>query len=305
MNIEPFFDRDTHTLTYVVWSEPSKHAVVIDPVMDYDPVGSKVSFDSVDRVSEFLRSHELDLKMILETHAHADHLSGSQELRRRFPGAVVAIGARITEVQALFKDVFDLPGDFPTDGRQFDRLLQADEEVQLDGLSFRVLPTPGHTPACVSYLFGDVLFTGDAIFMPDMGTGRCDFPGGSAADLYDSIHDTIYALPESTRVFVGHDYCPGKRELAWVSTVGEQKRANVQLPYGRSKEEFVRFRSQRDRTLDPPKLLFQSVQVNVDAGALPQPARGERRYLKIPINVFRPEPTAVSLEDANGSSSRD
>jgi glyoxylase-like metal-dependent hydrolase (beta-lactamase superfamily II) len=290
MDIEAFYDDATSTLTYVVYDPQSRDAVVIDPVLDYDPAGSEISHASVDRVTVFLRKHELNLRLILETHAHADHLSGSRVLKRRFPAAQTAIGAKITIVQTIFKDVFDLPEDFPTDGRQFDRLLHDREHVEAGTLRFSVISTPGHTPACVCYKFGDAVFTGDVMFMPDMGTGRCDFPGGSAEDLYDSITQRIYTLPDETRIFVGHDYQPGGRPLAYETTVAEQKAGNKQLPAGRPRAEFVEFRTSRDKTLSPPKLLFQSVQVNVDAGALPEAASNKKRYLKIPINAFRPSP---------------
>ena len=286
MDIEAFYDDATSTLTYVVSDPSSRDAVVIDPVLDYDPAASLVSHESIDRVTAYLRERELKLHLILETHAHADHLSGSGELKRRFPEAKTGIGAKITVVQATFKDVFDLPPDFPTDGRQFDRLLEDGEVVEAGSLSFEVRHTPGHTPACACYLFEDALFTGDTMFMPDMGTGRCDFPAGSAEDLYTSITQRIYSLPDATRVFVGHDYQPGGRALAYETTVAEQKQANEQLPADRSRADFVEFRTTRDAGLSTPKLLFASVQVNVAAGRLPDPASNERRYLKIPINVF-------------------
>jgi glyoxylase-like metal-dependent hydrolase (beta-lactamase superfamily II) len=290
MQIQAFYDEQTSTLTYVVFDPTSHDAVVIDPVLDYDPAGSVVSHTSVDRVIAFLREHQLELRMILETHAHADHLSGSQVLKRQFPAAQTAIGSKITIVQSTFKQVFDLPSDFPTDGRQFNRLLADREIVTAGGLTFEVISTPGHTPACVCYKFDDALFTGDAMFMPDQGTGRCDFPAGSAAELYDSITTRIYTLPDDTRVFVGHDYQPGGRTLAYQTTIGDEKAHNIQLPASRSREAFIEFRTKRDASLSAPQLLFQSVQVNVDAGALPSPAANETRYLKIPINAFRPEP---------------
>lgn len=286
--IEPFYDERTNTLTYVVYDPETRDAVVIDPVLDYEPAASKVWTESVDEVVAFVRKHELTLHWILETHAHADHLSGSQPLKAEFPGARLAVGARITEVQKIFKTVFDLPRDFPTDGRQFDRLLGDGERLEAGSLVAEVIFTPGHTPACVTYRFGDAIFTGDALFMPDAGTGRCDFPGGSAEDLYDSIVGRLYALPDETRVFVGHDYQPGGRDLAFEAPLAEHKAKNVQIPASRRKADFVKFRSDRDATLSTPRLLFQSVQVNVDAGALPQPSDNEVRYLKIPINVFRP-----------------
>lgn len=289
MNIETFFDERTWTFTYVVWDAETRDAVVIDPVLDYEPKGSKIWTESVDEVIAFVKDKELNLHLVLETHAHADHLSGSQIIKDAFPNVTVAIGEKITVVQGVFKDVFDLPDDFPTNGSQFDRLLADGEVVEAGALSFEVINTPGHTPACVSYHVGDAVFTGDALFMPDMGTGRCDFPAGSAEDLYESIQ-RLYALPDDTRVFVGHDYQPGGRELAWESTIGDEKAKNVQLKGETSKADFVEFRTKRDATLEAPRLLFQSVQVNVDAGALPKPAANERRYLRIPINVFRPEP---------------
>ena len=288
MEIQTFFDERTYTFSYVVWDAETRDAVLIDPVLDYEPVGSKIWTESVDEALAFIRKNALTLHFVLETHAHADHLSGSQVVKDHYPKAQTAIGEHITNVQRVFKDVFDLPDDFPTDGRQFDRLLRDGEAVTAGSLFFEVIATPGHTPACVSYLFDDAVFTGDAIFMPDMGTGRCDFPAGSAEDLYESIQ-RLYALPDETRVFVGHDYRPNGRELANETTIGAQKAGNIQLKAGTSREEFVAFRTKRDASLDAPRLLFQSVQVNVDAGALPTPAGNDRRYLRIPINVFRPE----------------
>jgi glyoxylase-like metal-dependent hydrolase (beta-lactamase superfamily II) len=298
MKIEPFYDERTSTMTYVVYDPATHDAVVIDPVLDYEPAGSAVSYESVDDVTAFVRSEGLRVHFVLETHAHADHLSGSQVLKRRFPSAKTAIGRRITEVQRVFKGVFDLPEDFPTDGRQFDRLLDDGEVIEAGSLRFEVIFTPGHTPACASYRFDDSIFTGDALFMPDVGTGRCDFPAGSARDLYRSITGRIYPLPDDTRIFVGHDYPPEGRPLAFETTVGAQKRDNVQLPAGRSEVDFVRFRTQRDAGLSAPRLLFQSVQVNVDAGNLPRPGPGEVRYLRIPINAFRPEDEGPVIEDS-------
>lgn len=289
MKIEPFYDERTNTLTYVVFEEATRDAVVIDPVLDYEPAASKVWTESVDRVVDFLQKNALRVHFILETHAHADHLSGAQTLKRTFPDAQLAVGEKITQVQKTFKMVLDLPDEFPTDGRQFDRLLKDAEVVEAGSLSFRVIFTPGHTPACACYLFEDAVFTGDAMFMPDMGTGRCDFPMGSAEDLYESITTRLYALPDDTRVFVGHDYQPDGRELAYMSTIGEQKAGNKQLREGTSRADFVRFRNDRDQQLSAPRLLFQSVQINIDAGAMPRPNEENQRYLKIPINIFRPE----------------
>jgi len=287
MQIRHFYDPATFTLTFLVHDPETKDAVVIDPVLDYNPLGSQTSTTSVDAISEVIRTEGLQLRGILETHAHADHLSGSQLLKRRHE-ADVAIGERITVVQETFKGLFDLPDSFPTDGSQFDRLLADGEVFQAGSIPVETIATPGHTPACVTYKIGDAIFTGDALFTEDFGTGRCDFPKGSAEDLYDSIQGKLYTLPDDARVFVGHDYQPGGRELRWETTIGRSKAENVQLKASTGKEEFVRFRKERDATLAAPKLLFQSVQVNVDAGRLPGKRANGNRYLNIPINLFGP-----------------
>lgn len=286
MHVEPFYDPATFTLTYVVSDPATKDAVLIDPVLDYDPASGTTATTSADKVSAYVRDHGLRLHYILETHAHADHLSASQLLRRRFD-ARVAIGERIREVQATFRDIFDLPASFATDGSQFDRLLGDGEVFRAGSLEIEVIPTPGHTPACVTYRIGDAIFTGDALFTEDYGTGRCDFPRGSAEALYDSIQ-RLYALPDATRVFVGHDYQPGGRAVRWETTIGASKAKNPQLGARTTKAEFVSFRKARDATLAAPRLLFPSVQVNVDAGRLPAPHANGNRYLVVPLNVLRP-----------------
>jgi glyoxylase-like metal-dependent hydrolase (beta-lactamase superfamily II) len=287
IHIEPFFDAATFTLTYVVHDPSSKDAVVIDPVLDYDPLSSQTRTASVEKVEAYLREHGLHLHYVLETHAHADHLSGSQYLKRRFD-AKVAIGARITEVQATFKNVFDLPASFPANGSQFDRLLADDEVVAAGSLRIEVIPTPGHTPACVSFRVEDAVFTGDALFIEDYGTGRCDFPRGSAHDLYASVHDRLYRLPDETRVFVGHDYQPNGRALRYETTIGASKAKNVQLAASTTQDEFVAMRTGRDAKLAAPRLLFPSVQVNIDAGHLPAPHENGLRYLRVPLNTKQP-----------------
>jgi glyoxylase-like metal-dependent hydrolase (beta-lactamase superfamily II) len=287
MLIKEFYDPATFTLTFLISDPATKDAVVIDPVLDYDVGSSQTSTKSVEAVAEVIAREGLKLRYVLETHAHADHLSGSQYLKTRF-GAKVAIGARINEVQETFKGLFDLAADFPTDGRQFDRLLADGEVLEAGSLPVRVIATPGHTPACVSYLIGDAVFTGDALFTEDYGTGRCDFPRGSAEELYRSIHERLYALPDETRVFVGHDYQPGGRQVRWETTIGRSRRENIQLRQETSAEDYVRFRKGRDATLAAPRLLFPSVQINVNAGRLPAPRDNGRRYLSIPINLFRP-----------------
>lgn len=284
MNIEAFFDARTWTLTYLVWDEASRDAVIIDPVLDYDPL--RVSFfeESIQQYTK--RIEELGLKLLwsLETHAHADHISGSARLREKF-GAKVAIGRPITGVQSLFAAVFGRQ-DLDTTGGQFDKLMDDGDEIQAGSLRARAIHTPGHTPACVTWQIGDALFTGDALFMPDYGTGRCDFPKGSADDLYSSIRK-LYALPDSTRVFVGHDYQPGGRKVEWESTIGEEKAKNIQLKAHTTREEFVGFRQARDAKLSPPNLIFQSIQCNIDAGNLPPPDANGHRRLILPIGVFK------------------
>ena len=306
----PFFDPRTSTLTYVVSDPATRDAVIIDPVLDYCPLASQTSTESIDAVLAHLQKHDLHLRYVLETHAHADHLSAGQLLRQRLQ-VPIAIGARITAVQQAFKDLLGLPADFAVDGRQFDRLLQDGETLAAGSLRVQVLATPGHTPACVSYLIagaaaaprlsiagaaaaprlsiGDALFCGDALFIEDYGTGRCDFPGGDAAVLYRSIHERIYELPAETRVFPGHDYQPGGRPLRSQTTVAAQRASNIHLRHDTLAEDFVRFRRARDATLTPPRLLFPSIQVNIDAGRLPrEEAAGGHRYLRIPLNVARP-----------------
>lgn len=285
MHIEPFFDPRTFTLTYVVSDPSTRDAVIIDPVLDYDPASGSTWTESVDRVSEYVQRAELRVHFVLETHAHADHLSGSQLLRRRFD-AKVAIGANIREVQATFRAIFDLPATFPTDGTQFDRLLADGEVIRAGSISIGVIATPGHTPACVTYSIGDAIFTGDALFTEDYGTGRCDFPRGSADALYESIQ-RLYALPDTTRVFVGHDYQPGGRAVRWETSIGASKASNPQLSARTTRADFVTLRRARDATLAAPRLLFASVQVNIDAGRLPPPHDNGTRYLVTPLNALR------------------
>jgi len=280
MEIQAFFDPDTFTLTYVVFDPQSRDAVVIDPVLDYDAVASRTSTRQLERVADFVRERELTLHHVLETHAHADHLSGSQWLKQHF-GARIAIGRQITVVQETFKDALDLPH-VATDGSQFDVLLSGGQVVTAGTLQIEVIATPGHTPACVTYKIGDALFTGDALFMHDYGTGRCDFPRGSAAALYDSLA-RLYELPDTMRVFPGHDYQPNGREVAWETTIGRSKRDNPQMRATTTKAEFVAMRTTRDNTLRAPRLLYPSVQINIDAGRMPPPHGNGKTYLHIPI----------------------
>ena len=283
MKIEKFFDKRTFTLTYLLWDEASKDAIIIDPVLDYDPEDSRIWFESIDKIDKVIGEEQLKLRYVLETHAHADHLSGAQELKRRYPEARVAIGNKIDMVQGAFKPVFGLGDDFPTDGSQFDELLEDAQTLEAGSLKVEVIATPGHTPACLSYKVDDAVFTGDALFLPDSGTGRCDFPAGSAQDLYTSVHDRLYALPDETRVFVGHDYQPNGRSVQCESTIGEEKASNIQLTGDTPEDRFVELRETRDATLKAPRLLYQSVQVNIDAGQLPPGSTRSKAELKAPV----------------------
>ncbi|MCK6505126.1 MBL fold metallo-hydrolase [Myxococcota bacterium] len=282
--VKTFFDPATWTLTYVAWDPATKDAVVIDPVLDFDPLAVSTSERSAREVAAFIDAEGLKLHLVLETHAHADHLSGSQFFAERY-GARIVIGEAIRGVQEVFKGVFGLGADFTPDGSQFDKLAADGEVVAAGSLACQAIATPGHTPACVTWKLGDAVFTGDALFMPDFGTGRCDFPKGSAEDLYASIQK-IYALPDETRVFVGHDYQPGGRELRFETSVGESKARNIQLKGETTREQFVKFRTDRDAQLQPPKLIFQSIQVNIQAGRLPAPEANDVRYLKLPMGIF-------------------
>ncbi|MFC3852911.1 MBL fold metallo-hydrolase [Salinispirillum marinum] len=285
INIKTFYDEATFTLTYVVSDPATKDAVVIDPVLDYNPIGSKVSDTSYQQVVDYVKQEGLKLHYVLETHAHADHLSSSQLFRDDFPGVQVAVSERIRQVQSVFKGVYNLDDSFVANGEQFDRLIEDYEVLTAGSLSIKALPTPGHTPACLTYHVDDALFTGDALFMPDFGTGRCDFPAGDARTLYQGIQKNLYSLPDETRVFVGHDYQPGGRELRYETTIGEEKAKNIQLKASTSEDEFVQFRENKDKTLAAPKLIYQSILVNIDAGHLPKQESNGKRYLKIPLNI--------------------
>jgi glyoxylase-like metal-dependent hydrolase (beta-lactamase superfamily II) len=287
MEVKAFFDAATCTLTYVVWDSQTKDAVVIDSVLNYDPLASQTTTESLDELSTFAKENGLRVHYALETHAHADHLSGAQLLKKRFDAKTV-IGQDITIVQETFKGIFDLGEDFATDGSQFDELLGQGEVIAAGSLKVKAIATPGHTPACLTYQIGDAVFTGDALFMHDYGTGRCDFPKGSAEDLYRSIQDHLYTLPDETRVFPGHDYMPEGRELRYETTIGKSKAQNPHLRAETALEEFVSLRRRRDQDLAAPRLLYQSVQFNVNGGRFPPPAQNGIRYFKIPVNLRRP-----------------
>lgn len=283
MEVQAFFDANrTFTLSYVVYDPESRDAVVIDPVLDLDTTPWRTFTESADALSAFVRDRDLRVHWVLDTHVHADHLSGAAEVKRRL-GAPVAIGADITVVQETFKAAFNLPDDFPTDGRQFDRLLKDGDVLEAGTLRVEVMHTPGHTPACSTYRIGNALFTGDVMFMPDVGVARCDFPKGSARDLYRSVTQRLYSLPDDTEVYTGHDY-PKGRDMRYRTTIGECKRSNIDLPDDMDEETFVTTISERDSGLPAPRLLFPSLQVNIRAGELPEAENNRVSYLKIPLN---------------------
>lgn len=280
MNIETFYDPATYTLTYVVFDEVTKDAIVIDPVLDYDPTSHKVTTESVKRINEFIQKNELNLHASLETHAHADHLTGSIELKKLYPHLKVIISEKIQDVQNVFKNIFKNVT-FDECENQFDMLVKDGDKLTFGSILIDTIATPGHTPACVTYKINDSIFTGDALFMPDFGTGRCDFPSGSSSDLFDSI-TKLYQLPDNTRVFVGHDYQPGGRSVKFETTIGESKLKNIQLNASTTKEIFTKLRDQRDLKLAPPKLLKESIQVNINPCAIPLEHKGNDNFLRIP-----------------------
>lgn len=278
-----FFDPQTYTITYVVADPHTKDAAIIDSVLDFDAASGKLSHENADKVIELVRQEGYRIYWILETHAHADHVTAAQYLKQEL-GGQIAIGERITDVQKVFAKVFDLPESFPTDGSQFDHLWKDGDTFKIGSVDVRVIATPGHTPADVSYLIGDALFVGDTIFMPDYGTARCDFPGGDAETLFDSIR-RLYTLPSETRVFLCHDYLPETREdHRWETTIFSEKQENIHVADHIEKEAFIRMREARDGTLGMPKLIIPSIQINIRAGALPEPAANGISYLKVPVN---------------------
>lgn len=281
-SVEVFFDKATFTLTYVIFDDKSRDAIIIDPVLDYDPASSTISCESMEKVIDFIKKNSLTLHYVLETHAHADHLSAAAQIKKLFPGIKIGIGQHITKVQETFAKIFNLKN-FKTDGSQFDILLSEEKPLSAGTIAVKTIFTPGHTPACSSYLIDDMVFTGDALFMPDYGTGRCDFPFGSAQDLYHSIHEKLYKLPDSTRYFTGHDYQPGGRQLLFESTIEESKKNNIQLKETTTKKQFVEFRTKRDAALSAPRLLLPSIQININAGYFYEPEDNGVKYLKFPI----------------------
>lgn len=283
--VEAFFHRESCTFSYLVADPATKRAALIDPVLDFELTSCRTSTASAQALLDRAAQRGWRIDWLLETHAHADHLSAGHWLRQQLPQAQLAIGAGIVQVQRHFARVFNLGAAFRADGSQFDRLLADDERFPLGGIECRAIAVPGHTPDSLAYLIGDALFVGDSIFMPDGGTARCDFPGGDAATLYRSIQ-RLFQLPAVTRVFVCHDYQPGGRELRHETRIGAQQRDNIHVGGGVSEGEFVRRRRERDATLAAPKLLLPAIQVNIRAGALPAPEGNGLRYLKLPLDAL-------------------
>ena len=281
-NVQAFFDPATWTVTYVVHDGAS--CAIVDSVLDYDPKSGRTSTASADKVIAFVRSRGLKVEWILETHAHADHLSAAPYLRKELGGRI-AIGEQIRTVQGVFKKVFNLEPEFRLDGSQFDHLFADGETFRIGGLTGEAMHVPGHTPADMAYRIGDAVLVGDTLFMPDVGTARCDFPGGDARTLYRSVH-RLLSLPGETRLFMCHDYPPRGRAPQWETSVAEQRAGNIHIHDGVSEDEFVAMRTARDRTLDMPMLILPAIQVNVRAGELPPPEADGRSYLKIPLNAL-------------------
>ncbi|MBZ0335551.1 MBL fold metallo-hydrolase [Marinobacter sp. AL4B] len=283
--VQHFFDEPTNTFSYLVRDPDSQACAILDSVLDFDYAAGRTDVRSADTIIQYVRDNDLKVEWILETHVHADHLSAAPYLHEQL-GGKTGIGARITDVQEIFGKAFNAGTEFARDGSQFDRLFKEGDTFTIGGLEGHVLHTPGHTPACLTYVIGDAAFVGDTLFMPDYGTARCDFPGGDARTLFRSIQKVL-ALPEQTRIFLCHDYkAPGREEFHCMTTVAEQREANVHVHEGVSEDEFVKMRTERDATLDMPRLILPSVQVNMRAGEMPPAEDNGQVYLKVPLNLF-------------------
>ncbi len=282
--VQSFFDPATWTVSYVVYEKEGSACAIVDSVLDYDPKSGRTLTTSADQLVAFVQAKNLQVAWILETHVHADHLSAAHYLRDKL-GGKIAIGAAVTQVQDVFKGVFNLEPGFRADGHQFDHLLQDGETFAIGALQAESLSMPGHTPACMAYRIGDAVFVGDTLFMPDVGTARCDFPGGDAATLYRSVRKLLN-LPSATRLFMCHDYPPEGRPAAWETTVAEQRAGNIHIRDGVTEEAFVKLRTARDATLEMPVLILPSVQVNIRAGEMPPKEDNGVSYLKIPLNAL-------------------
>ncbi|BDX00815.1 MBL fold metallo-hydrolase [Maricaulis maris] len=283
--VTAFFDEPTNTISYVVADPETKACAVVDSLLDYDAASGRTATVSADRLIAFVKAQGLTVEWIIDTHVHADHLTAAPYVREKL-GGKTAIGEHVATVQRVFGEIFNEGQSFHTDGSQFDHLFKDGEAYTVGRLEARAIHTPGHTPACMSHLIGDALFVGDTIFMPDYGTARCDFPGGDAGTLYDSIQ-TLFALPDETRMFLCHDYkAPGRDTYEWETTVGAEKRANIHVKTGISRDEFIAMRTARDKTLAMPHLILPSVQVNMRAGEMPPAEDNGVRYMKVPINAL-------------------
>ena len=282
--VKTFFDPGTWTFTYVVYEKPNTPCVVIDSVLNYDPKSGRTNTKSADEVIAFIKEQGLSLEWILETHAHADHLSAAPYIQKQL-GGKIAIGSHIQDVQKVFKGIFNLEPEFAVNGSQFDFLIEEGKEIHVGNLRIKPLFVPGHTPACMAYEIGDAIFVGDTLFMPDVGTARCDFPGGSAKTLYQSVKK-ILSYPDNTRLFMCHDYPPNNRPIAYESTVGEEKKKNIHIHEGVSEEQFIEIRTKRDKTLEMPVLILPSIQLNIRGGHPPPAESNGKTYLKIPFNVL-------------------
>lgn len=283
--VKAFFDPATYTISYVVWDSGTRKAAVIDSVLDFDAKSGRTGTASADDIIAYTKNNDLSVDWNLETHVHADHITAARYLQAELGGRT-GIGAGVAEVQSIFAGIFNLEPGFVTNGSQFDRLFGDNDSFELGSLSVKIIETPGHTPACITYLIGDACFVGDTLFMPDSGTARTDFPRGDAATLYRSIQ-RILALPADTRIFVGHDYkAPGRDEYAWESTVGDESANNIHVGNGTSEKDFVKLRTERDESLAVPDLLLPAIQVNIRAGDFPPVESNGTSYLKLPLNVL-------------------
>lgn len=280
--VKAFFDPATNTISYVVKDPESNACAVVDSVMDIDYAAGRITYDHADQIIAYIKEEDLDLQWLIETHVHADHLSAAPYIQSKL-GGKIGIGENITIVQDTFGKVFNEGTEFQRDGSQFDRLFKDGDTYHIGGMTAFVMHTPGHTPACMTHTMGNATFTGDTLFMPDGGSARADFPGGDAGILFDSIQKVL-ALPEDMRLFMCHDYGPNGRDIAWETTVGAEKEHNIHVGAGRTKEEFVKFRTERDAQLDMPKLIIPSLQVNMRGGELPPKDESGKSFLKVPIN---------------------
>ena len=282
-DITSFFDEATNTISYIVCDPNGSACAIIDSVLDFDFASGRTDTKSADKLINFVKENKLDVQWLLESHVHADHLSAAPYIQMEV-GGKIGIGSHITDVQETFGKIFNEGTEFQRDGSQFDKLFVEGDTFHIGQLRGDVLHTPGHTPACMTYIIGDAAFVGDTLFMPDFGTARCDFPGGSSENLFSSIQK-ILSLPDATRIFVGHDYkAPGREHYAWETTVGEQKKKNIHIKSGKSKEDFVKLRDERDAKLAMPKLIVPSLQINMRAGNMPEPDEQGDVFLKVPIN---------------------